>query len=354
MIGMEDTGDVSNTGLTSKKRPRRCRVTDARKNYDIKHTRLAKIADAEDLSFSKCSYGEQNVYLAGLIRVCEVAFRWPRKEEDEADFHSASYKCTSRVKRDGSAVDISICYKAMLALHVITAQWIQNIQKSLKSTGTSPKDCRGRHTNRLQMLPNDTTGKKEADDVALMLWDFICNHLDDNVEVMEIYSDSCCGQNKNYTIFRFLHYVVHYTKHLKKVTMTFPECGHSYVECDSNMALINQKAIVETQSGWNYENLTARVKLQPFKVVSCESQCVFLAWTQFLAPLYATQCPLATRPIKELVITQDHPRLIQDRLTYNGTIILQLWFHPKRSDLHQTFNLVNLDFLLVHMKSSSI
>ncbi|KAJ8889811.1 hypothetical protein PR048_009315 [Dryococelus australis] len=91
------------------------------------------------------------------------------------------------------------------------------------------------------------------------------------------------------------------------------------MKCDSNMALINQKAIVETPSGWNDEILTARVKPQPFKVVSCESQCVFLAWEKFLTHLCATKCPLATRPIKHVVISQDHTRFIQYRLTYNGT-----------------------------------
>lgn len=465
------------------------------------------------------SYDEQNVYLAGLITVCKVATRRPRKEENEAEFHTASYKYTIRVKRNDTAVDIPICYKAMLALHGITSQRIQNIQKSLKATGTAPKDGRGRHKNRPQMLPKETTetihahinsfrgrhshyslndskrlylpetlnikkmhqmyiekyqnkvsyetyrnifntkhnisfgyprkdtcsscdsykvnkksledrlaklqagrpneddtedldfaqdrskdlknlerehelhlrkaqafysnkrkarlecrkttkreaicmdfqknlhvpniatndvyyrrqlsvyvfnihilstsesifytytemhGKKGADEVASMLWDFICNHLDDAVEELDIYCDSCCGQNKNYVIFRFLHYVVHFTKRLKKVCMTFPERGHSYLECDSNMALINQKAVVEIPSGWNDEIVKARVKPQPFKVVSCESQCKFLAWTTFLTSLYTKQCPFATRPIKLLVITEDHPRLIQYRPTYNG------------------------------------
>ncbi|KAJ8876448.1 hypothetical protein PR048_020893 [Dryococelus australis] len=104
-------------------------------------------------------------------------------------------------------------------------------------------------------------GKKGADDVASMLWDLICNHLDDNVEALEIYSDSYCDQNNNYTIFRFLHNVAHYKKLLKKVTMTFPEHGHSY------MALTNQKAIVETPSGWNDKILTAHVESQPSKSV---------------------------------------------------------------------------------------
>ncbi|KAJ8876449.1 hypothetical protein PR048_020894 [Dryococelus australis] len=140
MIGVEDTGDVSNKGLTSTRDLGMVGLLMGRNNYDTKHMRLVKIADAKDLGVSKIcvnlkgSYDKQNVYLAGLITVCEVATRWPRKEEDEADFHSASYKYTIRVKRDGSAVDIPICYKTMLALNGITAQRIQNIQKSLKST----------------------------------------------------------------------------------------------------------------------------------------------------------------------------------------------------------------------------
>ncbi|KAJ8884141.1 hypothetical protein PR048_015998 [Dryococelus australis] len=115
----------------------------------------------------------------------------------------------------------------MPALHEITAQRIQNVQKSLKSTGTAPTDGRCCHTNKPQMLPNDTT-----------------------VSIHE--------------------------------------------------------------------------RINSFKV------CVFLAWTKFLTLLYATQCPFATRPIKHLVISQDHPLLIQYRLTYIGTNDTAVVVPPKK------------------------
>ncbi|KAJ8875299.1 hypothetical protein PR048_023194 [Dryococelus australis] len=368
-----------------------------RKNY-IKHTRLVEIANAKDLR---------------LITVCKVATRRSRKVEDKADFHSASYKYTIRVKRDGSAVDIPICYKAMLALHGITAHHIQNIQKSMKSTGTAPKDGRGRHTNRPQMLPNDTThinsfkGRHSHHSFNDSKQLYLSENF--NLKKMhQLYTEKYTNNKVSYETHRDLFNTKHnisfgyprkytcstcdsykikwekllvgnedvlavdpckaheITRDLKKmetehelhlrkaqafysskrkslldcrktmqreaicidfqknldvpniatnVTMTFPEHGHSYMECDSNMALIIQKAIAEIPSGWNEEILTARVKTQPFKVVSCESQCAFLAWTKFLTLLYATQCPFATRPIKNLAISQDHPRPIQYPLT---------------------------------------
>ncbi|KAJ8897403.1 hypothetical protein PR048_002749 [Dryococelus australis] len=124
MIGTKDTGDADNTGLTSKKIPGNGRVTDAAKRLPHQTHETGENCKCKRLKCfeNACSYDEQNVYLAGLITVCEAATRRPRKEEDEADFYSASYKYTIRVKRDGFAVDIPICCKAMLALHGIIAQ----------------------------------------------------------------------------------------------------------------------------------------------------------------------------------------------------------------------------------------
>ncbi|CAH1106667.1 unnamed protein product [Psylliodes chrysocephalus] len=56
-------------------------------------------------------------------------------------------------------------------------------------------------------------------------------------------SDSCGGQNKNYTFFRYLYYLVHQQKRFDCVRVTFPIKGHSYMENDKNMGII---ARVET------------------------------------------------------------------------------------------------------------
>lgn len=173
-------------------------------------------------------------------------------------------------------------------------------------------------------------GKKGADDVASMLFDFIFNQLDPQVKELTIFCDSCGGQNKNFTIFRMIHYIVHFTKRLTEIKVVFPVRGHSYLECDKNMGIINQKSHVELPSEWNEVVKNARVKPAPFKVVSCEDQLIFKAWTTFLSTIYIPKCPFKTRPIKVLKITENHPRMILHRSTYNGPLNESVVIKPKR------------------------
>lgn len=65
-------------------------------------------------------------------------------------------------------------------------------------------------------------GKKGSDDVSSVLFDFIFNQLDPQVKELTIFCDSCGGQNKNFTIFRLIHYIVHFTKRLKSIKVVFP------------------------------------------------------------------------------------------------------------------------------------
>lgn len=88
----------------------------------------------------------------------------------------------------------------------------------------------------------ENVGKKGSDDVSSLLHDFLYNHLDPNVKILEIFCDSCGGQNKNYTVFRFLHYVVNEEKRLDYIKVIFPIRGHSYMEPDKNMGILNHKA----------------------------------------------------------------------------------------------------------------
>ncbi|KAK5647988.1 hypothetical protein RI129_002880 [Pyrocoelia pectoralis] len=185
----------------------------------------------------------------------------------------------------------------------------------------------------------ETAGKKGSDEVASMLFDFIFNHLDNAVEELEIFCDSCCGQNKNYTLFRLIHFVVHTTK----------LGGHSYMECDRNMGLINQKACVELPSDWNEQITSARVKPSPFQVINCEDQGLFRSWTTFLAQLFLKKCPFESRPIKELAVSLGIPRMIQHRETYNGIYTSSVVVPPKRkrenfSGLPGQFELPNLRY----------
>lgn len=173
-------------------------------------------------------------------------------------------------------------------------------------------------------LYTETHGKKGSDDVCSIIHDFVFNHLPLRVRELEFFSDSCGGQNKNYTVFRFMHYLVHHEKRFDKIKMTFPIRGHSYLEVDKNMGLVNRKTRCETPEDWKAVFEAARTKPTQFKVRlmnSLPDSCgteenVFLSWTSFLQPLYKKKCFLI-RPIKELVI-EKNVREIQYRCTYNG------------------------------------
>lgn len=484
-------------------------------------------------NFNKiAAYDEQSVYLCGLITCKKVARHRPRKVEDEADFHSYSYKYKVRAIKNNDLCEIPVCYKAFLSLHGITAKRVQTLQEGLKSTGKAPIDKRGKHENRPNRVPTHVTdsiiehiksfktrsshyslvksnrrylpeelnvkkmynmykskfpdhkvsyekyrevfiskfnisfgfprsdtcsfcdellvqmnalndkikktesssdtykqlneelksfqtkkelhlrkaktfydrkraaryeaqqnpqkeaiamdfeknlpvpniqtndvyyrrqlafymfnihvlstseaifytypevcGKKGSDDVASVLCDFIFNHLDPRVDELTIFCDSCGGQNKNFTIFRFLHYIVHFTKRLKSIKVVFPVRGHSYLECDKNMGLINQKTRVELPNEWNSVVENSRSKPSPFKVISCEDQTVFKAWTKFLSDIYVKKCPFKSRPVRELSVVDYHPRMVLHRSSFNGpqteSVVIKAKRKRKRRSLEE-------------------
>ena len=135
--------------------------------------------------------------------------------------------------------------------------------------------------------------KKGADEVLSILDHFIATYVGLEVNELHIFCDSCVGQNKNYTVFHYLHRIVASTKRLSQVKVTFPMRGHSYLECDKNMGLINQKARLETPDDWCNH---IRKNPKPFVVVKC-SQDMFKGFTAFLKPLYKPTCPFPTRPM---------------------------------------------------------
>lgn len=92
-------------------------------------------------------------------------------------------------------------------------------------------------------------------------------------------------------MFRMLHYIVHFVKRLKKIKVAFPIRGHSYLECDRNMGLVNQKTYVELPQEWNAVLRDSRTKPSFFKVISCEDQSIFKSWTD----IYKTKCPFLTK-----------------------------------------------------------
>lgn len=166
---------------------------------------------------------------------------------------------------------------------------------------------------------DQTVAKKGANDVTSMLHEYILNFLSPEVKFLYVFCDSCGGQNKNNTLIRYLHYVVHKIKRLYSITVTFPERGHSYMECDRNMALIPKRKAAELPQDWYEAIRGARAKPSPFMVIECE-QSMFKDWTKFFNTVgyYKKKLPVPIRPIKELKIEEIHPRTISLRTTYNG------------------------------------
>lgn len=161
-------------------------------------------------------------------------------------------------------------------------------------------------------------GRKGSDDVCSLLHHYIYNYLDPNVRKLQIFCDSCGGQNKNFTVLRFIHNIVHNEKKLDSIQITFPIRGHSYMECDKDFGLVNQKTKAELPQDWAEEFRTARHKPSPFNVEEV-SQDYFRAWTEFLGKRYRNKCPFLIRPIREIKAVTDHPRLLYYRTSFSGS-----------------------------------
>lgn len=162
--------------------------------------------------------------------------------------------------------------------------------------------------------------KKGANEVCSFLFDFCMNHLPREVEKLHIFCDGAGGQNKNYAFIRFTHYLVNVVRRFKSIEVTYPIRGHSYLECDKNMGLINTKARMETPSDWEQNIITARVKPMPFNVISV-SQTHVKQWTDFFSDKYTKKCPFPVQKMREFRVTRDHPRMISHRDTYNGSYL---------------------------------
>lgn len=148
---------------------------------------------------------------------------------------------------------------------------------------------------------DETVAKKGSEDVASMLYHYISKIMSCDVRNLQIFCDSCCGQNKNYYVFKFLYIVVHKLNLLDTVSVVFPIRGHSYLECDKNMAFINQKAPCEIPEDWRDEFRKARSKPQPFLVQDCQ-QNMFQSWKHTMDKYFLKKCPFATRPLREIKI----------------------------------------------------
>lgn len=162
-----------------------------------------------------------------------------------------------------------------------------------------------------------TVARKGADEVVSMLHHFITTVLNPAVRHLEIFCDSCPGQNKNYTMLRYLHYIIHQINRLDFIRITFPIRGHSYMECDKNMGLINKKAKAELPSDWYEVFKNARRKPSPFQIIEVEQELI-RGWTMFLGKYYKKKCPIGIRELKEVYASKDRPQFLIHRNSYNG------------------------------------
>lgn len=132
---------------------------------------------------------------------------------------------------------------------------------------------------------DESVANKGSDEVASFLFNFVMTILDPKVKELDIFCDSCGGQNKNWTIFRMVHYLVNHVKRLDKIKMNFPIRGHSYLECDRNMVCINQKKWIELPKDWYEEFQNARAKPSPFVVIEVDKE-VIRKWAKFFDECY--------------------------------------------------------------------
>ena len=161
-----------------------------------------------------------------------------------------------------------------------------------------------------------------------------------NIKTIYLFCDGCAGQNKNYTVFRYLHYCVHIARRFDTVIIHFPVRGHSYLECDKDMGPVNQNARAEIPDEWREVLKTARKQPNPYKVIDM-TQDKFYAFTMTLKPLYKASNPIATRPVCELYIDVEHPRFIQHRSTWNGAFEKAVVTKPSGKKRQPKFNANN-------------
>ena len=163
---------------------------------------------------------------------------------------------------------------------------------------------------------DETVAKKGSNDVCSMLQLFLNSFVSDSVKHLTLFCDSCGGQNKNYTVFRFLYYLVNTAKRFQSLHVIYPIRGHSYMECDKNFSLINQKSKVYTVDEWAEVAANSRKTPSPFKVISC-LQDTFYDYSSFLSPQFKAKCPVAIQR-REFKVESSHTRQFLYREAYHG------------------------------------
>ena len=116
-----------------------------------------------------------------------------------------------------------------------------------------------------------------------------------------------------------MHWLVNTKRRFERISIRFPIRGHSYLECDRDMALIKQSTDLDLSNQFVQVFRNARVKPSPFTVIPCD-QNMFKEFKDFLKPGYKTSCLFKTRPLREVYIEASHPQYISFRNSWKGII----------------------------------
>ncbi|KAG5885348.1 hypothetical protein JTB14_014366 [Gonioctena quinquepunctata] len=182
---------------------------------------------------------------------------------------------------------------------------------------------------------DESVAKKECDDVTSMVYQFVYKIMAPEVRELHIFCDSCSGQNKNYTMVRLFYHLVNEKHRLDHVTIYFPIRGNSYLECDRDMSLINQKAYTEVPDDWREVIRDSRVKPTPFTVIDCGRELEFVNWTEHLSGYYKNKCPFPTRPIRLLQIKNEAPYISFENTLFGTLPLPRSPNHPQFKERRQ-------------------
>ena len=234
------------------------------------------------------------------LRLAEVFYARKKSKRDQA-------------KRDSSHIAIAFDFWKNLPVPNITTNDVY--YKRQLSVYTF--NVHTLHNNDVELFCYDeTVARKGADEVCSMLYERFSSVADD-VKTAHLFCDGCAGQNKNWTVIRFLYFLVHAICMFSEITVSFPVRGHSYMECDKDMGNVNQKSKALLPQHWRTEFQQARKHPSPMKVKDM-STGRFLAVEAALEPYFRKKCLFKTRPVREIRVSSCEPGKIMHRNNWNG------------------------------------
>ena len=84
---------------------------------------------------------------------------------------------------------------------------------------------------------SEVDGNRGSDEIGTCLLKYLTN-LPENIEEVSMFSDTCSGQYRNQNVATILLHAVKSIEHLRVIEQKVLEKGHSYMECDSMHAAI--------------------------------------------------------------------------------------------------------------------